>query len=145
MSQLAQTHIENLPVLLDEVPDAELWRSIGPELERPRWENSRLVRNVSQPTLTIFQPEPARAVGTGIIVCPGGAFHFLMVDKEGTAMARWLVARGSWLSCSSTAWYPRSTTTQSCCRSQPIRIGTATRWTRSGRWSSQMGFRQCAR
>jgi acetyl esterase/lipase len=78
----------------DGVPDADLWRGIGRELERPRWENSRLVRNVSRPTLTVFRPEPAGAVGTGVIVCPGGAFHFLMVDKEGTEVARWLTARG---------------------------------------------------
>src|SRR5437899_1048575 len=50
--------------------------------------------NVSQPTLTVFRPEAASAAGTGVIVCPGGAFHFLMVDKEGTEVARWLTARG---------------------------------------------------
>jgi len=76
------------------VPDADLWRDVGPELERPRWENSRLVRNVSQPTLTVFLPEPSIAVGTGVVVCPGGGFHFLMVDKEGSAAARWLNRRG---------------------------------------------------
>lgn len=85
---------EVIQVWPDQVPDAELWRDVGPELERPRWENSRLVRNVSQPTLTVFLPEPALAVGTGVVVCPGGAFHFLMVDKEGTEVAQWLNARG---------------------------------------------------
>lgn len=85
-----------IPVWPDGAPDADLWRNAGPELERPRWENSRLVRNVSQPTLTAFLPDPAIANGhgTGIIVCPGGAFHFLMVDKEGTEIATWLNARG---------------------------------------------------
>ncbi|HEY3083666.1 MAG TPA: hypothetical protein VGM69_27550 [Chloroflexota bacterium] len=53
-----------------------------------------MVRNVSQPTLTVFLPEPSIAVGTGVVVCPGGAFHFLMVDKEGTEVASWLTARG---------------------------------------------------
>jgi len=94
MNQLAQTEAEIVPVWPEQVPDADLWRDIGPELERPRWENSRLVRNVSQPTLTVFRPEAASAAGTGVIVCPGGAFHFLMVDKEGTEVARWLTARG---------------------------------------------------
>lgn len=78
----------------DGVPDADLWRGAGPELERPAWENSRLVRNVSRPALTVFLPAPERASGTGVVVCPGGAFHFLMVDKEGTEIARWLNARG---------------------------------------------------
>jgi acetyl esterase/lipase len=85
---------EIIPVWPDQVPDADLWRDVGPELERPRWEDSRLVRNVSRPTLTVFLPEPSIAVGTGIVSCPGGAFHFLMIDKEGTEVARWLNARG---------------------------------------------------
>jgi acetyl esterase/lipase len=92
MNQVAQSEI--IRVWPEQAPDADLWRDVGPELERPRWENSRLVRNVSQPSLTVFQAEPSIAVGTGVVVCPGGAFHFLMVDKEGTEVARWLTARG---------------------------------------------------
>ena len=92
MSQ--ETLTEIIPVWPDQIPDAELWRDAGPELERPLWENSRLVRNVSQPTLTVFLPEPSLATGTGVIICPGGGFHVLMVDKEGTEVARWLNARG---------------------------------------------------
>jgi acetyl esterase/lipase len=76
------------------VPDAEIWRDAGSELERPLWENSRLVRNVSVSTLTVYLPEPSIATGTAVISCPGGAFHFLMIDKEGTDVARWLTARG---------------------------------------------------
>jgi acetyl esterase/lipase len=89
-----EARAETIPVWPDQVPDADLWQGIGPELERPRRENSRLVRNVSQPSLTVFLPEPSVAVGTGIVVCPGGGFHFLMVDKEGTEVARWLNAHG---------------------------------------------------
>jgi len=29
-----------------------------------------------------------------VIVCPGGAFHFLAIEHEGTQVARWLNARG---------------------------------------------------
>jgi hypothetical protein len=29
-----------------------------------------------------------------VIVCPGGSFHFLSIDTEGTEVARWLCARG---------------------------------------------------
>src|SRR5689334_11721730 len=86
--------LEIVPIWPEGVPDDDLWRDAGPELDRPSWEASRLVRNVSQPTLTVFLPEPALATGTGVVVCPGGAFHFLMVDKEGTEIARWLNARG---------------------------------------------------
>jgi acetyl esterase/lipase len=88
------TQTDVIPVWPGSVPDGELWRNAGPELERPRRDNSRLVRNVSQPTLTLFLPDPSIAIGTGVVVCPGGGFHFLMVDKEGSEVARWLNRRG---------------------------------------------------
>lgn len=53
-----------------------------------------VVRNVVQPSLTAFLPDPARATGTAVIVCPGGAFHFLAIDHEGYDVARWLNERG---------------------------------------------------
>jgi acetyl esterase/lipase len=52
------------------------------------------VYNVSQPTLTLLKPDPAKANGTAIIVCPGGGFHFLAIDHEGTNVANELVKKG---------------------------------------------------
>lgn len=46
-----------------------------------------LVRNVTQPTLTAFLPSSSAANRTAVIVCPGGGFHFLSWDSEGTAEA----------------------------------------------------------
>jgi acetyl esterase/lipase len=54
----------------------------------------KVVRDVAQPALTAYLPDPAAANGTAVIVCPGGAFHFLSIDMEGTDVARWLNARG---------------------------------------------------
>lgn len=54
----------------------------------------KVVRNVAQPTLTAYLPDPALSAGTAVIVCPGGASHFLSIDMEGTDVARWLNARG---------------------------------------------------
>lgn len=54
----------------------------------------KVIRNVSQPTLTVFPADPAKATGTAVIVCPGGAWHFLSIDMEGHDVARWLAARG---------------------------------------------------
>ncbi len=50
--------------------------------------------NVVEPSLTVFSPEPAVANGTAIIVCPGGGFHFLAIDWEGTDVAKLLVKKG---------------------------------------------------
>ena len=55
---------------------------------------NRMVRNVVIPTVTMFKPAPGKANGTAMIVAPGGAFTFLMVDYEGYDMARWLTQRG---------------------------------------------------
>jgi acetyl esterase/lipase len=52
------------------------------------------VYNVVIPTLTVFSPDPALASGTAVIICPGGAFHFLSIEKEGTEVAKWLAKRG---------------------------------------------------
>lgn len=54
----------------------------------------RITRNVVDPTLTVFLPEATVATGTGVIICPGGAHHFLAVDHEGYDVARWLNQRG---------------------------------------------------
>ncbi len=54
----------------------------------------KVIRNVSRPTLTAFLPDPQRANGTAVIVCPGGAFHFLAFEHEGIQVAEWLNAHG---------------------------------------------------
>jgi acetyl esterase/lipase len=47
-----------------------------------------------KPTLTIYLPEASKAVGTGIVVCPGGGYVHLAIDKEGTKVADWLNTLG---------------------------------------------------
>jgi acetyl esterase/lipase len=54
----------------------------------------RYLRNVTVPTLTPYLPEPASATGTGIVVVPGGALHFLSIDNEGAWVAQRLIERG---------------------------------------------------
>lgn len=54
----------------------------------------KVIRNVVNPTLTAYLPDPAVATGTAVIVAPGGAYHFLAFEHEGTSVAAWLNARG---------------------------------------------------
>ena len=54
----------------------------------------RLVRNVTNPSLTVFLPDPKISTETSVIVCPGGALHVLAIDHEGYDVARWLNAKG---------------------------------------------------
>jgi acetyl esterase/lipase len=80
-----------------------LWPGVPPGSENWTWHeqtlysptfHSRVVLNVSRPTLTVYLPEPSEANGTAVVVCPGGGFHFLSIDNEGTEVARWLTTHG---------------------------------------------------
>jgi acetyl esterase/lipase len=55
----------------------------------------KVIRNVSRPTLTAYLPDPAIATGTAVIVCPGGAYHGLAFEIEGSEVAHWLNTRGT--------------------------------------------------
>jgi acetyl esterase/lipase len=74
------------------VPDNLTWDRAEEDTILPN--GLPVVRNVSTPTLSVFLPVPALANGMGVVVCPGGAYHFLAYDHEGFQVARWLNARG---------------------------------------------------
>lgn len=50
--------------------------------------------NVSDPTLSVFTPDPEKANGASILVCPGGGYQILAIDLEGYEIARWLNTLG---------------------------------------------------
>jgi dienelactone hydrolase len=55
---------------------------------------NRVVANVSDPTLTVFLPDPALANGTAAVIAPGGALRALAWDNEGVKVAEWLNSEG---------------------------------------------------
>ena len=54
----------------------------------------RTISNVSDPTLTVFLPDPAIATGTAVVLAPGGAMRVLGMDSDGTQVAKWLNEKG---------------------------------------------------
>jgi dienelactone hydrolase len=52
------------------------------------------LRNISEPTLTVFQPAAGRANGVGVVVCPGGGWTVLAWQHEGLDVVHWLTERG---------------------------------------------------
>jgi acetyl esterase/lipase len=74
-------------------PGSENWNWNEKEDADNFW-NTRLVYNVSHPTLTVFSPDPSVNKGTAVIICPGGAFYVLAIDKEGNDVAKWLAKKG---------------------------------------------------
>jgi len=75
-------------------PGSELWTQHESAYRFSDPFPHRVVRNVTRPTLTAHLPEPDVATGAGVVVCPGGAYHFLAVDHEGAEVASALTARG---------------------------------------------------
>lgn len=50
--------------------------------------------NVTKPELQVFLPPKDKANGTAVVICPGGGFHILAMDLEGTEVAEWLNSIG---------------------------------------------------
>ncbi len=53
-----------------------------------------MIRNVVDPSMTVYLPEPSTSNGIAVVVCPGGAFRALSWESEGVAVARWLNQEG---------------------------------------------------
>ena len=53
----------------------------------------RVVRltNVSNPTITLYSPSRSKS-GAAVVVFPGGAYHALAIDLEGTEVCDWLTS-----------------------------------------------------
>lgn len=82
-----------VPLYDGPAPGSEDWDWKESENTKNGW-NTRIVYNVSQPTLTVFMPEAGKSNGTSVVICPGGAFRALSIDSEGFDVARWLVGKG---------------------------------------------------
>jgi len=73
-------------------PGSEAWTVAETVTKSPA--GDRTVANVSDPTLTVFLPDPAIATGAGIVIAPGGALRALGFDNEGVKAAEWLNTKG---------------------------------------------------
>ncbi|ABD25233.1 Esterase/lipase-like protein [Novosphingobium aromaticivorans DSM 12444] len=93
---LAQTGISTETVDAPAQPNT-ITLPTAEKVDREVWHPSDLgrvaVRNVTRPTLTVFQPvgKPSPA---SVIIAPGGAFLGLEMDKEGWEVARWFANHG---------------------------------------------------
>ena len=54
--------------------------------------SDRAVFGISRPRMAVFRPD--RPNGAAVLIMPGGGYKWVVVDKEGYEMARWLAARG---------------------------------------------------
>lgn len=62
----------------------------SPLLDRP----TRLITNVSRPTITVYAAPKETNTGTAMLICPGGGYHDLYWELEGEEVAAWLNSQG---------------------------------------------------
>lgn len=54
--------------------------------------SDRILQGITRPRLDIFRP--AKPNGAAVILAPGGGYRYVVIDKEGYELARWLKDRG---------------------------------------------------
>ncbi len=52
------------------------------------------IKNVQQPSITVYLPSKNNANKKAILICPGGGYGSLAYDWEGTEIAKWLNSKG---------------------------------------------------
>jgi acetyl esterase/lipase len=57
-------------------------------------QNNRVFSCVSVPTYIIHQPEKGKSNGVAVVICPGGGFRDVWLDREGNDLGLWLAQRG---------------------------------------------------
>jgi acetyl esterase/lipase len=55
---------------------------------------TKLITNVTRPTLTVYPAPRDRNTGTAMLICPGGGYWDLYWELEGEEVAAWLNAQG---------------------------------------------------
>jgi len=84
----AQDAPVEIPLWKDGAPGFES-RKDEPPLAQDWW-----VRNVHNPSITAFLPDPEKATGAAVIVCPGGGHKNLVFNAEGRDPAEYLQKMG---------------------------------------------------
>ena len=91
---ISQTARPNPSATVDVWPENKMPGNVAkkPEAEKPSKDSFHRITNVSNPTLTLF-PAPEKNA-PAVIVCPGGGYSYVVIDKEGTGIAAWLNSIG---------------------------------------------------
>jgi acetyl esterase/lipase len=88
------------PLVLDLWPGAVPGVNFASGPERSRIYHSaitgptRVITNVSRPSVSVYLPDPAKNTGTAMVICPGGGYWDLFWDLEGEEVAAWLNEHG---------------------------------------------------
>src|SRR5438552_17160201 len=70
---------------------------MSPKLDKKQvevTEPTRMVTNVTKPTITVFRPAKEKDTGAAVLICPGGGYWNLYWQLEGEEVAPWLSSLG---------------------------------------------------
>jgi len=70
---------------------------MSPKLDRKEvevTESTRMVTDVTKPTISIYRPAKDKDTGTAMLICPGGGYWNLYWELEGEEVAAWLNSLG---------------------------------------------------
>lgn len=84
---------KTIPLYEGKAPGSENWNWDQKEVYYPAY-NAKLLYNISKPTLVEYLPPSSTALGTAVIVAPGGGYRTIGIDHEAADIAKWLNSKG---------------------------------------------------
>lgn len=87
----------------DDVITLEIWpknalgANAGLDTETPgpdRHDDVIRVTNITDPTIMVFRAGQSESKSPAVIVCPGGGYSYLALNREGTKIAKWFNSLG---------------------------------------------------
>jgi hypothetical protein len=83
------------PLWPNGAPGFEARKAEPEDVKRRDKDNLELsVKNVHNPSLTVYLPAKDKASGAGIVICPGGGHSVLAIEHEGHNVGKWLADNG---------------------------------------------------
>jgi acetyl esterase/lipase len=84
--QTLHSQVFTLPLYKGDIPNS------NNVVVKEVWSHTDIIRieGVQTPDITVYLPSKRLATGQAIVICPGGGYHILAYDLEGTDIAAWL-------------------------------------------------------
>jgi acetyl esterase/lipase len=79
---------QRIPLYPNGAPRSEARRGEA-EVAQDYW-----VKNIHDPSITVYRPDPAKANGTAVVIAPGGGHALLVITAEGEAPAKYYTDLG---------------------------------------------------